>query len=258
MRLGVDTNGDTNIDQYVNPGAVPANAEWSRQRSGCASAPRTRSRLRDDTAYQYADMAAALTPNDKFRRILLSKTIHIRNTRAYDPPTLTARGWPATQAGAALVVGLILLLVLTLLAISGMTTASLELLMAGNEQYQERAFQAADAGVEQAIAAGVYNTNVAVGGYNNVAAIESGADSRHGQADCRTAPRSTRPTDAQQCEYFMRFDLQSGQTAVPGGGYSIGTGFDAYHFVVDSYGTSDRGAQSEHRQSFYIVGPGGA
>jgi len=54
----------------------------------------------------------------------------------------------ARQQGAALVVGLILLLVLTLLAISGMTTASLELQMAGNEQYQERAFQAADAGIE--------------------------------------------------------------------------------------------------------------
>ena len=44
------------------------------------------------------------------------------------------------QSGAALVVGLLLLLVLTILAISGMTTATLELQMAGNEQYQERAF----------------------------------------------------------------------------------------------------------------------
>jgi hypothetical protein len=70
-------------------------------------------------------------------------------------------------------------------------------------------------------------------------------------------PEVDTPTDAQQCEYFMRFDLQSGQTPVPSGGYSIGTGFEAYHFVVDSFGTSDRGAQSEHRQSFYVVGPSG-
>ena len=55
----------------------------------------------------------------------------------------------------------------------------------------------------------------------------------------------------------MRFDLQAGQTAVPGGGYSIGTGFEAYHFIIDSYGTANRGALSEHRQSFYVVGPGG-
>ena len=72
---------------------------------------------------------------------------------------------PARQRGAALVVGLLLLLVLTVLAISGMTTASLELQMAGNEQFQERAFQAADAGIERAIQAGVYDTNSTVGTY---------------------------------------------------------------------------------------------
>ena len=119
------------------------------------------------------------------------------------------------QRGAALVVGLILLLVLTLLAISGMTTASLELLMAGNEQYRERAFQAADAGVEQALAAGVYNTNTPIGTYDNVAAINPVPDRGTGQAIANCAEVAS-PTDAQQCEYFMRFDLQSGQTPVPG------------------------------------------
>jgi hypothetical protein len=170
-------------------------------------------------------------------------------------PTAGLQAAPG-QRGAALVVGLILLLVLTLLAVSGMTTASLELLMAGNEQYQERAFQAADAGVEQALAAGIYNTNAPIGTYDNVAAINPVADRGTGRPIANCAEVAS-PTDAQQCEYFMRFDLQSGQTPVPSGGYSIGTGFEAYHFVVDSYGTSDRGAQSEHRQSFYIVGPSG-
>jgi type IV pilus assembly protein PilX len=159
------------------------------------------------------------------------------------------------QRGAALVVGLILLLVLTLLAISGMTTASLELQMAGNEQYQERAFQAADAGIEQAMAAGVFNTNAQVGAYNNVAAVNPVPDRGTG-AQITNCPDAG-GADGQQCEYFMRFDLQAGQTAVPGGGYSIGTGFEAYHFIIDSYGVADRGAMSEHRQSFYIVGPGG-
>ena len=55
---------------------------------------------------------------------------------------------PSKQRGAALVVGLILLSVLTLLAISGMNTASTELVMAGNEQFRERAFQAAETGIE--------------------------------------------------------------------------------------------------------------
>jgi type IV pilus assembly protein PilX len=162
----------------------------------------------------------------------------------------------ARQQGAALVVGLILLLVLTLLAISGMTTASLELQMAGNEQYQERAFQAADAGIEQAMAAGVFNTNAQIGAYDNVAAVSPVPDRGTGR-QITSCPEVAGAADGQQCEYFMRFDLQSGTTAVPGGGYSIGTGFQAYHFVIDSYGTADRGALSEHRQSFYIIGPGG-
>jgi type IV pilus assembly protein PilW len=82
VRLGIDTNGDSNIDQYVNPGGVPGNAAvvsatiWLRVRAEDRDFGH-----RDQTAYQYADMAAAFTPNDNYRRILVSKTIHIRNSR---------------------------------------------------------------------------------------------------------------------------------------------------------------------------------
>jgi len=82
VRLGVDTNGDSNIDQYVNPGGVPGNAAvvsvtvWLLVRAEDRDFGH-----RDETAYQYADMAAAFTPNDNYRRILVSKTIHIRNSR---------------------------------------------------------------------------------------------------------------------------------------------------------------------------------
>ncbi len=55
------------------------------------------------------------------------------------------------QHGAALIVGLILLLVLTILAVSTMRTATLELLMASNAQYKEDAFQTAEAGIEIAL-----------------------------------------------------------------------------------------------------------
>jgi type IV pilus assembly protein PilW len=83
VRLGVDTNGDTNVDQYVNPGAVPAGGVvvsatiWLRVR-----AEEREIGFVNDTGYQYADMGAVVTPNDNYRRILLTKTIHIRNTRA--------------------------------------------------------------------------------------------------------------------------------------------------------------------------------
>lgn len=165
---------------------------------------------------------------------------------------LTRNRQPRAESGAALVIGLILLLVLTVLAISGMTTASLELQMAGNEQFQETAFQGAESGIEQAIDAGIYNTNTTIGNYTNLATLAAEPIAGTGQQIANCANIDTR-----SCEYFLRFDQTTGTTIVPGGGYSIGTGFQAYHFVVDGHGVAQRGASSEHTQSFYIIGPGG-
>jgi type IV pilus assembly protein PilX len=58
---------------------------------------------------------------------------------------------PGKQRGAALIIGLVLLMVMTLLAVSTMSTANLELMMAGNAQYKEIAFQLAEAGIEEVI-----------------------------------------------------------------------------------------------------------
>ena len=163
------------------------------------------------------------------------------------------------QSGAALVVGLLLLLVLTILAISGMTTASLELQMAGNEQYQERAFQSAEAGFEQAIASGVYTTDPAAIAlqYTNPNSIDPTPIRGAGTQIANCADQSTAVAVAGQCEYFLRFDQASGTTPVPTGGQSLGTGILAYHFVIDSVGVAERGAQTENQASFYIIGPGG-
>lgn len=60
---------------------------------------------------------------------------------------------PRRQQGAILVIGLVLLLVLTVLGISTMSTASLELSMAGNDQFQENAFQLAETGIDTTISA---------------------------------------------------------------------------------------------------------
>lgn len=60
---------------------------------------------------------------------------------------------PGRQRGAALIVGLILLMVLTVLAVSSMRTAGLELLMAGNAQFRESAFQLAQTGVDATLRA---------------------------------------------------------------------------------------------------------
>lgn len=55
------------------------------------------------------------------------------------------------QRGAALIVGLVLMTVLTLLAVSTMRTSTLELAMAGNAQYHEQALQLAETGITDAI-----------------------------------------------------------------------------------------------------------
>ena len=56
-----------------------------------------------------------------------------------------------SQRGAALIVGLVLMMVLTILAISTMRTATVELAMAGNTQYHQKARQLAEAGLSLAM-----------------------------------------------------------------------------------------------------------
>jgi hypothetical protein len=162
----------------------------------------------------------------------------------------------SSSSGAALVVGLLLLLVLTILAITGLSTATLELRMAGNQQYQERAFQFAEAGVEQAIVAGIYTTAIP-DNYTAAAGTTPPQPIRGEGTQIENCPDDDDDDAERQCEFFIRFDQETGVTQVPGGGYSLGTGFEALHFVVDSVGVSERGAESQHQQSFYIVGPGG-
>jgi type IV pilus assembly protein PilX len=163
------------------------------------------------------------------------------------------------QRGAALVVGLLLLVVLTMLAISGMATASLELRMAGNEQYRKRAFQAADAAIERAIQAGVYDTVTTIGTYaaSGDPAMQPSPVRGTGVRGCiqTTNDDGSLAASGDCYEYFMRFDGQTGPTAVPNGDPGSGTELRAYHFVIDAYGRSGRGAVSHHVQGFYIVGP---
>ena len=130
-----------------------------------------------------------------------------------------------TQAGAALVVGLVLLVILTLLAISGMTTATTELTMAGNEQYQTAAFQAAETGIEQAISGGTFDTGKAV----TVAPHDLPGNTT--QVGTVTVPRGS-----------------SG----PPEGYSFGE-FSAEHFEIQSAGTAPRNANATHTQGLWII-----
>ena len=141
------------------------------------------------------------------------------------------------QQGAALVVGLILLVVITVLAISGMNTATTELAMARNDQNYENAFQAAETGLEEILGMGAFNTL-------------AGATV--------TETITTHDSVTAQIQY-------EDSTIVPDNAFSLGagSGIAAYHFLATAQAesrrapgsTTDRDSTATHTQAFYIVGP---
>jgi type IV pilus assembly protein PilX len=137
-----------------------------------------------------------------------------------------------SQRGAALVIGLILLMVLTLLAVSGMNSASLEYIMAGNEQYHSNAFRAAEAGVEQAMLLGTFTPGAAPELLNGTNPATAGATDTWG------------------------YTLQSmfGGNPIPCFGGSINA-TTRYAFEITSTGRSVRGATAVTTQGVNVVGP---
>jgi type IV pilus assembly protein PilX len=125
------------------------------------------------------------------------------------------------QSGAALVVGLMLLVVLTLLAVTGMNTASMELVMAGNEQYRQRAFQASEAGIEQALP--------------RVPFIGQSCS----PVKIAESPESETPTTYQVTSQFMG-ENSSGELV-------------HLHYELRSTGTSSRNANAEHIQGALVT-----
>ncbi len=63
------------------------------------------------------------------------------------------------QRGTVLVIGLVILTLLTVLAVTSMSTVATELHMARNAQNNETVFQAAESGLEQALALGPFDTS---------------------------------------------------------------------------------------------------
>ena len=143
------------------------------------------------------------------------------------------------QNGAALIVGLILLVVITVLAVSGMNTATTEIAMARNHQNSENVFQAAETGLEQALAQRPFNT----------------------------LANTTLTQDLTAHESVTAVIVFEDSTMVPDKAFSlgVGSGIAAYHFnttstavsrrIAGGGGTTDRDASAVHSQSFYVVGP---
>ena len=149
---------------------------------------------------------------------------------------------PGIQNGAALIFSLVLLVVVTLLAISGMNTATTGLAMARNDQSDENAFQAAETGLAVALSQSQFNTLTDVNLVQNVNAYDSVVT-------------------------VIKFE---GSTQVPDRAFSPGggSGIAAYHFLATATAKSkpagsggaatDRDASATHTQAFYVLGPADA
>jgi hypothetical protein len=137
-----------------------------------------------------------------------------------------------SQRGAALIVGLVMLAIITLLAITAMNTSSTELIMAGNEQFRERAFQASEAGLEQAA--------------RDLALV--GQD--------KTKPKEV-PNVAMVLQTEDKFTTKSNYVGVDDDipGFSSNQ-FAGFHYRVESTGVSRRNSSELHMMGAYVLAGG--
>lgn len=134
-------------------------------------------------------------------------------------------GLRSSQRGATLIVGLVLLLVLTVLGVSGMNTATMEMTMAANTQYQQDAFQNTEDAADNVIA----NRNYSTAGTTTL--------------DWANTPDSDRKA----------VTTYQGNTDVPDAAFSSGE-VQAFHFDIQAWGRASRNATSNQVQSFYVIG----
>lgn len=153
---------------------------------------------------------------------------------------------PAPQAGSALIVTLVFLVIFTILGLAAMGTSRLELKMAANAQYTNQAFQAAESGIGTTLRdTGIYSTvsydpapyyfNQASG----TAGFDDGTSSYFNEkADTETTYLGTGnfPSDAKSS-------------------VGLGVGMTAHHFTLDSIGESQTSGRSVHQQGYFLKGP---
>lgn len=136
---------------------------------------------------------------------------------------------PCRQQGAVLVAGLVLMLVLTVIGVSGMNMATMEIAMAGSAQVQQDAFQLAENAIDIALATENYTT----AGPRTVALL--------GVPDF----------DRQAVTTYTDIN-----TPIPGEANSQGVAgaMVAWHFEIVAQGQGPRNAAASHTQGFYVRG----
>jgi len=147
------------------------------------------------------------------------------------PITIRSRTRHARQRGAALIVGLLLLVIITLLAVTGMTTANTELIMAGNEQVRLNSFRAAEAGVDNAI---MFVEDV-------------------GTTPLKCVKSEVKPMYATATDRYANAAMYVGSGGlIPGWGVNSG---EAFFYAIRTSGASARGARTEISQGVVKILP---
>lgn len=144
------------------------------------------------------------------------------------------------QQGAVLVISLLLLVVITTLAISGMNTATTELAMARNDQNYEYAFQAAETGLETALSLGRFPPSPVP--------LDLGEMSVSGSLSDKV--QTTLTYEGESMVLDRAFSL------------GVGSGIAAHNFLASALAKSsrapgsdtDRDSSALHTQAFYVVG----
>ena len=160
----------------------------------------------------------------------------------------------STQRGAALITGLILLVVITLLAVVGMNIANTELASATSEQLRMRAFNAAETGLEARL---------------QTLVLEADTDptpKAEGPEGVENSPLNTVTGEAADTfETVLTYRGEGNMLS----NFSAGT-FVGFHYSVESTGRSARNAESVHTAGAFVIngiggdstpgpiGPGGA
>ncbi|MEO8063960.1 MAG: PilX N-terminal domain-containing pilus assembly protein [Pseudomonadota bacterium] len=152
----------------------------------------------------------------------------------------------SAQSGAALVIGMILLTVITLLAVVGMNISNSELASATSEQTRLRAFQAAETAVEYAMSETPTENDIFhVGTKCNAVKVTPVTVVDGSPLNSATGA----PTD----KYTSRISYIDAGSLTDG--YS--SSFKSLHYFIETKGISARNASVKHQQGTYLVNQGG-
>lgn len=161
---------------------------------------------------------------------------------------------PRHQSGVVLVVALVLLVAITLLSLAGISTTTLELLMATNQQARTEAFQQAEAGID-AVASN--SDNFTVTGLVGTERCTPGFDDTDTDISCGSSdlivPSEYDPTYSKAAVRRLPPQLQAAPRYIE---YSVEK-FKFAAFNIDSrYDARDiRGGRAEHNQGLIVSVP---